>query len=80
MRQCLFHRCSKDDDASKKSAPDTLRPPSQLLLKPEPKRGGKKPKTHIKTNVSIIIEFGLQVLMVMAQLGLNLPFFFSFNS
>ena len=61
--QCSFHICSKDTETNKKSDPETRRPPSQLLLKPEPPRGGKKPKTHVKTNVSIIIEFGLQVLL-----------------
>ena len=37
------------------------RPPSTYLLESEPKRGGAKPQTNSKTNMYLIVEFGLQV-------------------
>ncbi len=37
------------------------RPESCLLLPQAPPRGGLKPKTHKKTNMHIVVEFGIQV-------------------
>ena len=38
-----------------------LQPTNTYIVKAEPKRGGKKPKTHAKTNLHVIVEFGFQV-------------------
>ena len=37
------------------------KPQSCLLLPPTPQRGGNKPKTSKKTNIHVMVEFGLQV-------------------
>lgn len=39
------------------------RPPSTLLLKATTPRGSAKPKAHKSTNVHILLEFSLQVLL-----------------
>ena len=41
-----------------------LPPPSTYLLQAQPKRGIKKSKTHVKTNLYVLVDFGLQVAYV----------------
>ena len=38
-----------------------LKPQSCLLLQETPQRGGNKPKSSKKTNIHVMVEFGLQV-------------------
>ena len=38
-----------------------LPPTSTYLLPDQPARGGKKSKTHTKTNLYVLVEFGVQV-------------------
>ncbi|XP_061420704.1 small subunit processome component 20 homolog [Lethenteron reissneri] len=56
----LIKKASKDRVAAL-SAPNA-RPPSCLLLPPTPTRGGEKAAVNARTNVHILVEFGLQVL------------------
>ena len=51
----------RESEASETEADPRLQPPSSYLLKADVPRGGRKTKTHSKTNTYIIIEFGLQV-------------------
>jgi U3 small nucleolar RNA-associated protein 20 len=46
-----------------------IQPPSTLLLKTEAPRGGKKSKTFAKTNMHILVEFGLKVLHLLFKQG-----------
>ncbi|XP_041354948.1 small subunit processome component 20 homolog [Gigantopelta aegis] len=46
----------------KKALDPRIQPPSCLLLQPALPRGGDKPKTAKKTNIHVIVEFGLQLL------------------
>lgn len=52
-----FREKEKTNDKDEKRKPESC-----LLLPATPKRGGDKPKAHKKTNIHILVEFGLQVL------------------
>uniref|UniRef100_S4RGK7 U3 small nucleolar RNA-associated protein 20 domain-containing protein n=1 Tax=Petromyzon marinus TaxID=7757 RepID=S4RGK7_PETMA len=54
-------RCQKDA-GDELVCPPNSRPPSCLLLPPTPTRGGEKAAVNARTNVHILVEFGLQVL------------------
>ncbi len=61
--------CRKTDEVDQGADP-RLPPPSTYLLADEPNRGGKKAKTHSKTNMHILIDFGLQVLNTLLKKGI----------
>jgi U3 small nucleolar RNA-associated protein 20 len=56
-----------------KPADPRLQPESTYLLKPEPTRGLKKPKYLVKTNMYLIVEFGVQVLNTLLKRSLVVP-------
>ena len=56
---CSFSWCRNSEE--EKPVDPRLPPPSTYLLKEQPKRGGKKAKTHTKTNLYLLVDFGLQV-------------------
>ncbi|XP_063423263.1 small subunit processome component 20 homolog isoform X1 [Mytilus trossulus] len=45
----------------------SLRPPSCLLLPPKPAYGGGKPKANKKTNIHVLVEFGLEILYLLLK-------------
>ncbi|XP_056016221.1 small subunit processome component 20 homolog [Ostrea edulis] len=61
----------KQREKSKAEAKENLsfRPPSCLLLPVEPKRGGEKPRLSKKTNIHVLVEFGLQLLCLCLKRG-----------
>ncbi|XP_034333284.2 small subunit processome component 20 homolog [Magallana gigas] len=62
-----------ENQSKKKKGEDkdaqTFRPQSCLLLPQEPKRGGDKPKLSKKTNIHVLVEFGLQLMSLCLRRG-----------
>ncbi|XP_023930047.1 small subunit processome component 20 homolog [Lingula anatina] len=58
----------KDKSNMSKPPPDPrLHPPSTLLLTSAPPRGGVKPSGNQKTNMHILVDFGLQLLYMLLK-------------
>ncbi|XP_062575188.1 small subunit processome component 20 homolog [Saccostrea cucullata] len=64
----LSDKQSKQKKSEEKET-QSFRPPSCLLLPEEPKRGGDKPKLSKKTNIHVLVEFGLQLLCLCLKRG-----------
>ncbi|XP_061192168.1 small subunit processome component 20 homolog [Saccostrea echinata] len=64
----LSDKQSKQKETEEKET-QSFRPPSCLLLPEEPKRGGDKPKLSKKTNIHVLVEFGLQLLCLCLKRG-----------
>ncbi|XP_078326712.1 small subunit processome component 20 homolog isoform X1 [Crassostrea virginica] len=67
-----FPQLSENQSKKKPSEENTaqpIRPPSCLLLPEEPKRGGDKPRLSKKTNIHVLVEFGLQLLCMCLKRG-----------
>ena len=56
-----YKRGIKFSNIDKKQAAEAGEEYSCLLIPSEPKRGGEKPKTQVKTNQHVVVEFALQV-------------------
>jgi U3 small nucleolar RNA-associated protein 20 len=63
--QFVFSEKSKAETKENQS----FRPPSCLLLPAEPKRGGEKPRLSKKTNIHVLVEFGLHLLCLCLKRG-----------
>ena len=53
--------CFSEANVEKVALKPGQKPESCLLLPKAPKRGGTKAKTNKKTNIHVMVEFGLQV-------------------
>lgn len=59
----LYNHLSRRSEKKEAPPPDPrLKPPSTFLLKKEAPRGGVKSKTFSKTNMHVMVEFGLKLL------------------
>ena len=61
LLQYLAMLCYRAGKPKAAPADPRLQPPSTYLIKSAPPRGTAKTKTHVKTNMHIIVDFGLQV-------------------
>ena len=66
--KCIIVNHSKKKPSEENTA-QPIRPPSCLLLPEEPKRGGDKPRLSKKTNIHVLVEFGLQLLCMCLKRG-----------
>ena len=66
--KCIIVKHSKKKPSEENTA-QSIRPPSCLLLPEEPKRGGDKPRLSKKTNIHVLVEFGLQLLCMCLKRG-----------
>ncbi|XP_074650347.1 small subunit processome component 20 homolog [Tubulanus polymorphus] len=65
----LMTSVAKAKQAEPAPVDPTKRPPSSLLITHAAPRGGIKPKHNTKTNMHIVVEFGLQVLYMLLKRG-----------
>ena len=59
-KKMLFHCLIRESKEKAEPLPGQ-KPESCLLLPEAPQRGGNKPKSNKKTNLHVMVEFGLQV-------------------